>query len=45
MFYGNLNGIFKVMKIRSLRILIAYTLEVLKCGAGEIWRRQIGPIV
>jgi hypothetical protein len=44
-FYGNLNGTFKVLKIGSLGILITNTLKVLKCGAGEGWRRQIGPIV
>jgi hypothetical protein len=34
-----------VLKLGHLGKKIRNTLKVLKCGAGEGWRRSVGPIV
>ena len=34
-----------VLKIEHLQKWVQNILKVLKCGAGERWRRSVGPIV
>jgi hypothetical protein len=34
-----------MLKLGSFETLIRNTWEVSKCGAGEGWRRLVGPIV
>jgi len=45
LFYCIMSWLFMVLKLGRFGQQIRNTWKVLKCGAGEGWRRSVGPIM